>query len=52
VRGFLFGVSAHDPIAYIAVAASISTFGVLAALVPAMRAAAIDPIVALRHEST
>ena len=46
----LFGVSASDPLTYVAVALVLGGVGVLASYLPARRAAAIDPMVALRYE--
>ncbi len=50
LRGLLFEVSAFDPAAYLVVASGMVAVGLLASLIPAMRAAAIDPVVALRDE--
>jgi predicted permease len=46
----LFGVSAADPPTYVATVAILITTAVLSAYVPARRAAAVDPVVALRTE--
>ncbi len=50
LRGLLFGVAPHDPITLGAVAAIIGAVGVAACLLPAIRAAKVDPAVALRAE--
>jgi predicted permease len=50
LRGLLFGVAPHDPMTLGAVAAIIGAVGVAACLLPAVRAAKVDPAVALRAE--
>ena len=50
VQRFLFEVQPHDRVVYVSVAAVLLTTGVVAALIPARRAARVDPIVALRAE--
>jgi len=50
VRGLLFGVSPVDPIALGAVVIVLLSASGLACYLPARRAAALDPTVALRHE--
>jgi putative ABC transport system permease protein len=50
IQSFLFGVSAHDPATVAAVCGLLLVCGLLAALVPARRAASIDPMTALRTE--
>jgi putative ABC transport system permease protein len=47
---FLFGVNVHDPVTTIAVSVLMIVCGLLAALVPARRAASADPMQALRME--
>jgi putative ABC transport system permease protein len=46
----LYGVSAADPVTFLAVIALMSSVAMAAAYVPARRAMAVDPVVALRHE--
>jgi putative ABC transport system permease protein len=50
VRGLLFAIQPHDPAIYLGVGVTICGLAALAALVPARRAASVDPIVALRCE--
>jgi predicted permease len=46
----LSGVSATDPLTFLSVVTLFLTVGLLASLLPARRAAGIDPLVALRYE--
>lgn len=46
----LFGVSSRDPVIYAAVILGVASVALLANLVPARRAAAVDPMRALRFE--
>jgi ABC-type antimicrobial peptide transport system permease subunit len=46
----LFEVQPTDPDAYVLAAAVLVAIGLLAAIVPAMRATCVDPLVALRAE--
>jgi putative ABC transport system permease protein len=46
----LFGVSAHDPLTFAAVAILLIIVAVAACYIPARRAMRVDPIVALRHD--
>jgi predicted permease len=50
IRAFLFGVRPDDVGVYAAAVAALALAGLLASGLPARRAAAIDPLVALRHE--
>jgi predicted permease len=49
-KAFLFGVEATDPRAFAAAVTLLSLSALAASLIPARRAAAVDPIVALRAE--
>jgi putative ABC transport system permease protein len=48
LRTLLFGVSATDPVVFGAIAALVAAVALLASLVPARRAARLDPMTALR----
>lgn len=50
VRGFLFGITPHDPVSFVAVPFMLMAVAALAAYLPARRAASIDPMQAIRHE--
>ncbi len=50
MRGLLYGVEAHDPLALGATALVMLLVGLLASGVPAARAARVEPGVALRAE--
>jgi putative ABC transport system permease protein len=50
VEGLLYGVSAFDPIRLAAITAVLALTAMVAGLVPALRAASVDPIQALRAE--
>lgn len=49
-RGFLFGLEATDPRAYVAAFAALAVAALVASVVPARRAATVDPVEALRAE--
>jgi putative ABC transport system permease protein len=50
MKNLLFGVSATDPLTFVVIALLLTFVALLAALVPARRAARVEPIIALRHE--
>jgi ABC-type antimicrobial peptide transport system permease subunit len=50
LSGMLFGVSPSDPATLAGVVGVVAAVAVLAALVPALRAARVDPMQALREE--
>ncbi|MGH9496834.1 MAG: FtsX-like permease family protein, partial [Candidatus Sulfotelmatobacter sp.] len=50
VRSQLFGVSGHDPLTLCVVCGLILAVACISAVIPARRAAKVDPIVALRYE--
>ncbi|HET7216763.1 MAG TPA: ABC transporter permease [Vicinamibacterales bacterium] len=49
-RSFLFRLEADDPRAFAAAAGTLTLAAVIASIVPARRAASVDPMVALRSE--
>jgi ABC-type antimicrobial peptide transport system permease subunit len=50
VQGYLFGIGALEIVTFAAVPLLLGTIGVLAAWLPARRAASVDPMCALRVE--
>jgi predicted permease len=50
MASLLFGVTATDPLTFIAVAVILGTAAFAATVIPALRASSVDPVVALREE--
>ena len=50
ISGLLFGIGPADPLALLGAAAVLGTVSLVATLLPARRAALVDPAVALRAE--
>jgi len=50
MEGLLFGVAPRDPLTFVAVSAILLVIAVVASLIPALRAARVDPLEALRSE--
>lgn len=50
IRGMLFGVAPNDFMTFAAVALMLAAVALLATLIPARRAARVNPLVALRYE--
>jgi putative ABC transport system permease protein len=48
IRGLLFGVEPHDPVTFVGVAALMAAIGIIACWIPALRAARVDPVTAMR----
>ncbi len=50
LRGFLMGIGTSDPFVFGGVAVAMCVLAIAASVVPALRAARVDPMVALRYE--
>jgi len=50
IQHILFEVDAHDPLLFAGVAATLALVGLLACLVPAIRATLVNPLIAMRAD--
>ena len=50
LAGLLYGVGTHDPLTFVTVPVVLGTVALVASLVPAWRAARVDPVIALRTD--
>jgi ABC-type antimicrobial peptide transport system permease subunit len=50
MAAMLFGVTPLDPVTYVTVTVAVAATALVASLVPARRAAGVDPMTALRAE--
>jgi putative ABC transport system permease protein len=50
IENFIYGISRNDPITYILVSTFVIVVAFIASVIPAMRAAKVDPVIALREE--
>jgi predicted permease len=50
LRHYLFGLSVHDPLAYVVVIVTVVLAGTAALIGPIVRAIHVDPAITLRHE--
>jgi putative ABC transport system permease protein len=48
IQGLLFGVAPHDPATYVGVVVTMAAIGIGACWIPALRAARVDPAIAMR----
>jgi ABC-type antimicrobial peptide transport system permease subunit len=50
MRSLLPGIQPRDPLTFVAVPLALLVIAIVAAVIPARRAGAVDPVVALRYE--
>ena len=51
MKELLFGISPSGPVVFVTISLMLGCVGLFACWLPARRAAALDPVKALRHES-
>jgi ABC-type lipoprotein release transport system permease subunit len=50
MTSLLYGVAPRDPMTFLAVSGTLGTVALVASVIPAWRAARVDPLIALRVE--
>jgi putative ABC transport system permease protein len=50
LSSLVFGIAVHDPLTFLGVALAMAAIALCACVIPALRAARVDPMVALRYE--
>lgn len=50
IRGLLYGIQPHDPVTFIGVAVTLAAIGISWCWIPALRAARVDPAIAMGSE--
>lgn len=50
IAGLLYGVEAHDAATFVVATSLLATIALVACAAPAVKAALVDPVIALRHE--
>jgi putative ABC transport system permease protein len=50
MKGYVYGITATDPLTFLATSLLLTTVALLASYIPALRAAKADPMLILRYE--
>jgi putative ABC transport system permease protein len=50
MQSLLFGIGAHDPLTFATVPVMIGAVAIIAGVIPALRAAHVDPLAAMRAD--